>query len=80
VRSPSSFCQDGQAGREQAQGFLIYPGRVAGVLGRDILLEESLDPSRHQRYQAAQAVIARMGGRLSHSGYANTSSSGCNLT
>jgi pimeloyl-ACP methyl ester carboxylesterase len=67
VRSrTSSFWQDGQAGREQAQGFLIYPGRVAGVLGRDILLEDSLDPGRYQHYQAAQAVIARMGGRLSH--------------
>lgn len=61
-----SFWQDGQLGTEQAAGFLIYPGRVEGILGKDILLEETLDPGRYLEYQAAQAVIARMGGRLSH--------------
>lgn len=61
-----SFWQDGQLGREKAAGFLIYPGRVEGILGKEILLEETLDPGRYLEYQAAQAVIARMGGRLSH--------------
>ena len=61
-----SFWQDGSAGTEQAAGFMIYPGRAQGILGRDILLEDTLDPGRHAHYQAAQAVIARMGGRLSH--------------
>lgn len=61
-----SFWQDGQAGTEQAAGFLIYPGRIEGILGRDILLEETLDPGRYLEYQAARAVIVRMGGRLSH--------------
>ena len=45
---------------------MIYPGRAQGILGRDILLEDTLDPGRHADYRAAQAVIARMGGRLSH--------------
>jgi hypothetical protein len=53
-------------GSEQATGFMIYPGQVQGILGQDILLEDSLDPGRHAQYQAARAVIARMGGRLSH--------------
>jgi hypothetical protein len=35
-------------------------------LGEDILLEDTLDPGRHAHYQTARAVIARMGGRLSH--------------
>jgi len=61
-----SFWQDGREGREQAAGFMIYPGQVQGVLGVDILLEDTLDPGRHAHYQAARAVIARMGGRLSH--------------
>ncbi|GAB7532249.1 alpha/beta hydrolase [Pseudomonas sp. 3A(2025)] len=61
-----SFWQDGREGSEQATGFMIYPGQVQGILGRDILLEDTLDPGRHAHYQAAQAVIARMGGRLSH--------------
>ncbi|RBJ77632.1 alpha/beta hydrolase [Pseudomonas sp. MWU12-2534b] len=61
-----SFWQDGREGREQAAGFMIYPGQVQGVLGVDILLEDTLDPGRHAQYQAARAVIARMGGRLSH--------------
>ena len=61
-----SFWQDGREGTEQAMGFMIYPGRVQGILGDDILLEDTLDPGRHAHYQAARAVIARMGGRLSH--------------
>lgn len=61
-----SFWQDGRDGAEQASGFMIYPGQVQGVLGQDILLEDALDPGRHADYQAARAVIARMGGRLSH--------------
>lgn len=61
-----SFWQDGREGSEQASGFMIYPGQVQGVLGVDILLEDTLDPGRHAHYQAARAVIARMGGRLSH--------------
>jgi hypothetical protein len=61
-----SFWQDGREGTEQATGFMIYPGQVQGILGDDILLEDTLDPGRHAHYQAARAVIARMGGRLSH--------------
>ncbi len=61
-----SFWQDGREGTEQATGFMIYPGQVQGILGDDILLEDTLDPGRHAHYQNARAVIARMGGRLSH--------------
>jgi hypothetical protein len=61
-----SFWQDGREGTEQASGFLIYPGQAQGILGKDILLEDTLDPGRHAHYQGARAVIARMGGRLSH--------------
>jgi hypothetical protein len=61
-----SFWQDGREGTEQASGFLIYPGQAQGILGEDILLEDTLDPGRHAHYQRARAVIARMGGRLSH--------------
>ncbi|MCP3752809.1 PEP-utilizing enzyme [Pseudomonas sp. SBB6] len=61
-----SFWQDGREGLEQAAGFMIYPGHVRGILGQDILFEDSLDPGRHAQYQQASAVIARMGGRLSH--------------
>jgi pimeloyl-ACP methyl ester carboxylesterase len=61
-----SFWQDGREGTEQAAGFMIYPGEVRGILGEDILLEDTLDPGRHGHYQNARAVIARMGGRLSH--------------
>ncbi|MGC5702162.1 alpha/beta hydrolase [Pseudomonas sp. NFXW11] len=61
-----SFWQDGREGSEQAAGFMIYPGQAEGVLGAEILLEDTLDPGRHAHYQQARAVIARMGGRLSH--------------
>ncbi|CAM4271273.1 alpha/beta hydrolase [Bordetella muralis] len=61
-----SFWQNGSDSAEQAVGFMIYPGRAEGILGQDILLEETLDPGRHAHYQTARAVIARMGGRLSH--------------
>ena len=67
VRSrDGSFWQDGDAGSELAAGFMIYPGQVHGILGQDILLEATLDPGRHEHYRQAKAVIARMGGRLSH--------------
>lgn len=61
-----SFWQDGREGTEVATGFMIYPGQVQGILGVDILLEDTLDPGRHAHYRNARAVIARMGGRLSH--------------
>lgn len=61
-----SFWQDGDAGTELANAFMIYPGQVRGVLGQDILLEQALDPGRHDHYRQARAVIACMGGRLSH--------------
>lgn len=60
------FWQDGREGTESAVGFVIYPGQARGVLGVDILLETTLDPGRHAHYQTAMAVIACMGGRLSH--------------
>ncbi|WP_148054030.1 PEP-utilizing enzyme, partial [Pseudomonas brassicacearum] len=34
--------------------------------GQDILLEDTLDPGCHAHSQSSRAVIARMGGRLSH--------------
>ncbi|ALM82910.1 PEP-utilizing enzyme [Bordetella sp. N] len=61
-----SFWQDGRASTEQADGFMIYPGRVQGTLGEDILLVDTLEPGLYAHYQSARAVIARMGGRLSH--------------
>lgn len=36
-----SFWQDGREGAEQATGFMIYPGQVQGILGVDILLEDT---------------------------------------
>jgi pimeloyl-ACP methyl ester carboxylesterase len=62
-----SFWQDGHSkGSEAAAGFVIYPGSAEGEVGTDILLEDTLDPGRHAHYQKAQAVVVRMGGRLSH--------------
>lgn len=62
----NSFWQDGHEGSSKAKGFVIYPGRVQGVLGKDILLVDTLDPGQYAFYKAARAVIASMGGRLSH--------------
>lgn len=61
-----SFWQDGHDGNHVRNGFVIYPGSATGILGKDVLLVDSLDPGRHAEYREAQAVIARMGGRLSH--------------
>lgn len=62
----NSFWQDGHEGASKAKSFVIYPGRVQGVLGKDILLVDTLDPGQYAFYKAARAVIASMGGRLSH--------------
>ncbi len=62
-----SFWQDGHSkGSEIATSFVIYPGSAEGVVGTDILLEDTLDPGCHAQYQQALAVVVRMGGRLSH--------------
>lgn len=50
----------------QEHGFVIYPGGAEGVVGEDIILVDALDPGEFDTYQAAGAVVARMGGRLSH--------------
>lgn len=62
----NSFWQDGHEGTGKAKNFVIYPGRVEGVLGSEILLVVALDPGQYDYYKTAQAVIALMGGRLSH--------------
>lgn len=66
-RSESNgFWQNGHVADEQAIGFVIYPGQAEGTLGSDILLIDTLDPGQYAHYKNARAVIARMGGRLSH--------------
>ena len=50
----------------QDYSFVIYPGTVEGVLGEDIMWVDALDPGKFQQYREARAVIARMGGQLSH--------------
>ena len=62
----SGFWQDGHTDNAQSAGFIIYPGHAEGVLGKDIMLVDTLDPGQHAQYTSARAVIARMGGRLSH--------------
>ena len=62
----NSFWQDGHGGTGKAKNFVIYPGRVEGILGKDILLVDTLDPGQYAFYKVARAVIALMGGRLSH--------------
>jgi phosphohistidine swiveling domain-containing protein len=61
-----SFWQTGSAERGQSASLLIYPGEAEGILGKDILLVDSLDPGQHQYYRQASAIIARSGGILSH--------------
>jgi hypothetical protein len=62
----NGFWQDGHVSNDAASGFVIYPGCAEGILGNDILLVETLDPGQYAYYKSAQAVIARLGGRLSH--------------
>lgn len=62
----NSFWQNGHTTNEQAVGFVICPGQAEGTLGSDILLIEALDPGQYAHYKNARAVIATMGGRLSH--------------
>lgn len=61
-----SFWQTGSAGQGQSTALLIYPGKVSGILGSDILLADTLDPGQHAHYRQASAIIARSGGILSH--------------
>ncbi|MEM7659280.1 MAG: alpha/beta fold hydrolase [Bacteroidota bacterium] len=61
-----TFWQDGGAALRQDFSFMIYPGKVSGILGEDILLVDALEPGHFSHYQQAKGVISRSGGRLSH--------------
>jgi len=61
-----TFWQDGGGTLAQEHGFVICKGEAQGVVGRNILIVDALDPGQFERYTAADAVVARMGGRLSH--------------
>ncbi|MBW7855550.1 MAG: PEP-utilizing enzyme [Ignavibacteriaceae bacterium] len=45
---------------------IIYPGDVIGIIGKDILIVDALEPGHFEEYKNAKAVIARNGGMLSH--------------
>jgi len=61
-----TFWQSGMDIGKQDHGFLIYPGRVTGIVGSDIIVVDALDPGHIEDYIAAKAVISKSGGRLSH--------------
>lgn len=61
-----TFWQDGGGDLRQEHGFVIYPGGAEGKVGEDIIIVDALDPGQFEFYKAAKAVVARMGGRLSH--------------
>lgn len=65
-RISGTFWQDGSGLMRQGRGFIICAGVAEGILGQDILVEDALEPGHFPAYQAAQAVIAKTGGRLSH--------------
>jgi hypothetical protein len=67
IRSQAgTFWQDGGEVEAQAFGFVIYPGRVEGIAGEDILVVDALEPGHYAEYQQARGVVSRTGGRLSH--------------
>lgn len=61
-----AFWQDGGEAVSQDFSFMIYPGKVQGVAGRDILVVDALEPGHLEEYRRAKAVISKTGGRLSH--------------
>jgi pimeloyl-ACP methyl ester carboxylesterase len=61
-----TFWQDGGEEFGQSFSFVIYPGRAEGIAGEDIMIVDSLEPGHIEEYKKAKAVIARIGGRLSH--------------
>jgi pimeloyl-ACP methyl ester carboxylesterase len=65
-RYKGSFWQSGGESSSQNFSFVIYGGSVEGILGQDILVVDALEPGHFEAYKQAKAVIARVGGRLSH--------------
>jgi hypothetical protein len=61
-----TFWQSGGVAITQDYSFVIYPGTVTGIVGKDILIVGTLEPGLYEEYQRAKAVVARTGGRLSH--------------
>ena len=39
--------------------FVIYPGQAEGILGKDILVVDALEPGHYASYQQAKAIISR---------------------
>jgi len=67
IRTKSGcFWQNGGETLSQAFSFVIYLGHVEGILGKDILVVDALEPGHFEDYKQAKAVISRTGGRLSH--------------
>ena len=65
-QNKGGFWQDNNDADSRAEALVIYPGRVEGRVGTEILVVDSLDPGHYRVYQTFKAVIARLGGRLSH--------------
>ena len=61
-----SFWQNGEKETVQSFSFVIYPGQAKGTVGDNILIVDALEPGHLEDYMAADAVISRTGGRLSH--------------
>jgi len=61
-----TFWEDGSDGVETTSSFVIYPGKTEGRVGQEIVIVDALDPGQYESYKAANAVISRCGGRLSH--------------
>lgn len=65
-RMKSGFWQHSGDTNTGMETSVIYPGVVKGKVGEDILIVDTLDPGQYRIYQTFKAVIARMGGQLSH--------------
>jgi pimeloyl-ACP methyl ester carboxylesterase/predicted DCC family thiol-disulfide oxidoreductase YuxK len=61
-----AFWQDNGIATKQDHDIVIYPGEVSGIVGEDILVVDSLEPGQLEYYKKFKAIIARIGGSLSH--------------
>ncbi|MCH8909013.1 MAG: hypothetical protein IH840_18180 [Candidatus Heimdallarchaeota archaeon] len=45
---------------------LLYPGKVIGVIGQDLLIVETLQSHDFERFKQYKVIISKTGGKLSH--------------
>jgi len=66
VRTGTFFENNPDKVAQMEGALVIVPGKVEGIIGRDILIVDVLQAGNVEEYRNYKAIVAKAGGRLSH--------------